>query len=552
MIKSLSIRNYALIEFLDFNPSSNLSIVTGETGAGKSIMLGALGLLLGKRADTKVLWDESTKCTVEGVFQLEDYDLKSVFKSLGLDYDNESIIRREIIPSGKSRAFINDTPVNLEALRFIGSYLMDIHSQHESLQLGSNDYQLSILDTFSQHPTLLADYRKAYDKYDASLKNLQKLHSQAKKSGEDLDYKKFIFEELQALPLEELNLEELESELKILENAEEIKRSLEESSQIFEHEEYGINQRLNEIQINLRQIQNLSANYEEISSRLSSSLLELKDIHSELDLLNDLVVHDPQKQSALKETLDEVQRLLTKHRSNNISELVSLRNNLDEELQLKDNLTAVIAKAENQVNIDHKEVMRLGGILTDARKHHGLNFSESIEKVVKEIGIENGKVEFLVQPSEIAETGLDTIEVLFSANKGISPKELKFVASGGEFSRLIFAIKFLLADKTSLPTIIFDEIDTGVSGEIAIKMIRMMKKMAKNHQVIAISHLPQFAAGGDEHFFVYKDELGDKTVTKIQLLENKERIEAIAKMIGGDNPSEMAFESAKELLSLPA
>ncbi len=551
MIKSLSIRNYALIDKLDFSPSKNLSIITGETGAGKSIMLGALGLLLGNRADTKVLWDEQLKCSVEGVFDLESYQLRSVFKSLDLDYENESIIRREISPAGKSRAFINDTPVTLDVMRTIGSYLMDIHSQHESLQLGSNEYQRFILDSFAQHPTLLADYLKSFQQYAEQKKRYNTLMTRAGQNSQDEDYKRFILKELEDAHLDSMDQEKLEEEMVLLENAEEIKSNLSQGDQILDSGEFNVNQQLTELQAVLRKLVRLSNQFENLSERVESTSIELKDIYNELRSLDDQIIHDPEQTELVKGQLDEIYRLQTKHNVQSVAELIGIRDNVSEELGTIDNLDEEIEKSKAQLAAAEKEMLKWGKILTEARKHHADLFAAAIEEVIREIGIENGKVEVSITPTEPSESGLDHVELLFSANKGIQPKELKYVASGGEFSRLIFAVKYLIADKTALPTIIFDEIDTGVSGEIAIKMVKMMRKMSVNHQVISISHLPQFAAGGNKHFFVYKNNESEKTVTRITELTEEERVEAIAKMIGGDNPTSMAFESARELLALP-
>ncbi len=552
MIKSLSIRNYALIDELDLRPSDNLSIITGETGAGKSIMLGALGLLLGNRADTKVLWDESAKCKVEGIFNIDSYRLKDLFKDFDLDYESETIIRREISPSGKSRAFVNDTPVTLDILKTIGNRLMDIHSQHESLHLGNNDYQQYILDSFSQHPTLINDFQKSYYQFTKAKDAHRKLMSRAGESAQEEDYKRFILKELEEIDLDSIDQQQLEAEAELLENAEEIKASLAEGDTLMDSGEINLAQMLSELTGIMRKLNRLSEQFGELANRVESTSIELKDIHRELRNIDDGIIHDPDRIEIVKAQLDELYRLQTKHKLSEISQLVQLRDSIREELTVVDNLEEAIEKSKNELSLAEKEMKKWGKLLTEARKHHAVEFARAIEGVIHEIGIENGKVDVNISEAEPSIHGLDHIEVLFSANKGIPTKELKYVASGGEFSRLIFAIKYLIADKTNLPTIIFDEIDTGVSGEIALKMIRMMRKMATNHQVISISHLPQFAAGGNKHFFVYKNHQSEKTVTRITELSHEQRVEAIAKMIGGDNPTSMAFESARELLSSPA
>lgn len=550
MIKSLQIKNYALIQDLEMSPSPNLNIITGETGAGKSIMLGAVGLLLGKRADTKVLLNENKKCIVEGVFDISAYSLQKIFEEEDLDYESECVIRREISPTGKSRAFVNDTPANLSALKAIGEKLMDVHSQHESLQLGKNLYQLNVLDAFAAHPDLLTSYRIAFQSYSESKNRLERLESLSAQSAEDADYKQFLLNELLEAKLDGLNQEELENELEVLENAEDIKLKLSQIIHLLDESEMAILQQLNESKSLIHSIASFSKELEELSDRVESASIELSDISNEMQRVQDKVEHDPEKIQELKDRLDFLYRLQKKHSVLTTDELIQLRDDLDQSLSQVANLDGEIAKAKKELTEAEKVMSERGTKLTESRKLSALNLSDEIEKIIKQIGIENGTVEIKVNHSEPSINGLDTIEMLFSANKGIKPQELKEVASGGEFSRLIFAVKYLIADKTAMPTIIFDEIDTGVSGEVALQMIQMMKHMAKNHQVISISHLPQFAAGGDAHYFVYKDHSSDRSVSKIRRLADEDRITEIAKMIGGENPGASAVESAKELLQI--
>ncbi len=550
MIKSLQIKNYALIEELEMSPSSKLNIITGETGAGKSIMLGAVGLLLGDRADTKVLLDKDQKCIVEGVFNLSQYKLKALFEQEDLDYEKECVIRREIAANGKSRAFVNDTPATLAALKKIGNHLMDVHSQHESLSLGSNKYQLEVLDAFAGHQELESTYQADFSAYAKARKAYDELVALANKGAEDLDYKKFLLDELNQISLDGIDQEEVEKELEVLENAEEIKLKLSQAIHLLDESEVAILQQLNEAKQSLSSIADFSKNLSEISDRLESTSIELQDIFSEIQMNQDRIEHDPQRIQELKEQLDHLYRLQKKHNVQTAAELVTLRNDLDESLSKIENLDGEIKKANQALEKAERTMRTAGEKLSESRKLFALNFSDEIEKIIKDIGIENGTVEIQVLPSEPSSTGLDQVDMLFSANKGIKPQELKEVASGGEFSRLIFAIKYLIADKTSLPTIIFDEIDTGVSGQVALQMIQMMKSMAKNHQVISISHLPQFAAGGDAHYFVYKDHSSARSVSKIKKLEKEDRVLEIAKMIGGENPATAAVESAKELLQI--
>ncbi|MDH5610153.1 MAG: DNA repair protein RecN [Cyclobacteriaceae bacterium] len=549
MINSLSIRNYALIQELDLTPSSSLNIITGETGAGKSIMLGALGLLLGNRADTRVLWDDTQKCQVEGVFDIETYQLQDFFASNDLDYEPQCIIRREISPNGKSRAFINDVPATLDILRQIGAILMDIHSQHESLQLGNNEYQLDILDTFAGNYSLVEDYQKEYQAYKQALATYNQLRHKASESKKEEDYQRFVFQELCDARLDDLDQEALESELSLLENAEEIKLKISDADQYLDRSEFAVLAQLKETSLLFRNLQKLSEKFGPLYERLESVSIELKDLHTEIVNLGDGILLDPERQEDIKNRLDLLYRLQQKHKIDSVAGLIELRNQVDRELQTLDNLDEDILHAKQEMENREKHMCAAGSILSEARKKAAPDFSARIVDVIQPIGIENGQVIMEVNALETpGEKGLDQVSLLFSANKGISPRELKDVASGGEFSRLIFAIKYLIADKTAMPTIVFDEIDTGISGEIALKMVRMMRKMAENHQVIAISHLPQIAAGGDRHYFVYKDHSNAKTFTKIKQLLEHERIEAIAQMIGGEKPTRTAYESARELL----
>ncbi len=550
MIKSLQIRNYALIQDLEMMPSPKLNIITGETGAGKSIMLGAVGLLLGKRADTKVLLNENEKCIVEGVFDISTYSLQKIFEDEDLDYESDCVIRREISPSGKSRAFVNDTPTNLAVLKSIGERLMDVHSQHESLQLGNNTYQLHVLDAFAAHDELITSFSVSYTSYEKDRKKLEQLESLASQSAEDADYKQFLLNELLDAELDSLIQEELENELEVLENAEDIKLKLSQTLHILDESEVAILQQLNESKSLIHAIASFSKELEELSNRMESVSIELGDVFNEIQRIQDRVEHDPEKIQEIKDRLDLLYRLQKKHGILTVGELIKLRDELDEGLNKVANLDNEITKAKKELAVSEKLMLEKGNKLTESRKLSALNLADEIEKLIQQIGIENGTIELKVKQSDPSISGLDSIEMLFSANKGVRPQELNEVASGGEFSRLIFAIKYLIADKTAMPTIIFDEIDTGVSGEVALQMIRMMKHMAQNHQVISISHLPQFAAGGDAHYFVYKDHSSDRSVSKIRQLADEDRITEIAKMIGGENPGTSAVESAKELLQM--
>ncbi|WP_421877439.1 DNA repair protein RecN [Marinoscillum sp.] len=548
MIKSLSIKNYALIQQLEMSPSKNLNIITGETGAGKSIMLGAVGLLLGNRADTKALFTEEEKCVVEGTFDIKSYQIKSLFEENELDFEYECIIRREISPSGKSRAFVNDTPVTLDILKAIGVHLMDIHSQHESLHLGDNTYQLEILDIYAGHQDLLVAYQQRFEAFEKAQTNYKKLQKQSQESSKDQDYKQFLFNELDEAKLVKGELPELEEELEVLENAEEIKMNLAQLTQLLDESEFSLINQMKQSLPLLSSLRGFSKKLEELYERINSTSIELEDIARDITNEQDRVELDPERLQIVKERIDLLFKLQQKHQVTDTDELLEIKEQLEAELQGVLNIDEEIAKAEKALKSAEVEMLNAGKKLTESRTKHANPFAKAIVDLIKKLGIENGSIEIKISPDEPGANGLDLVEMLFSANKGVEPRELKSVASGGEFSRLIFSIKYLLADKTAMPTIIFDEIDTGVSGEIALQMVNMMKEMAQSHQVISISHLPQFAAGGDAHYFVYKDHSASKSVSKIKKLESEDRVMAIAQMIGGEKPGESAIQSARELL----
>lgn len=550
MISALTIQNYALIDQLEMHPSNKLNIITGETGAGKSIMLGAVGLLIGNRSDTKVLLQENKKCIVEGTFDIRGYKLEELFNEYEIDFDEECTIRREISPVGKSRAFVNETPVTLPFLKKLGNHLLDVHSQHESLHLSDKIYQLEVLDTFAAHQTYITDYRKKYAAFTEQKRVYEKLVTMASQNAEDADYKQYLLHELQEANLDQFDQSDAERKLEVWENAEDIKLKLSKSNQLLATEESSILNHLNDIRQLLTSISEFSDDLQTISTRLESQRLELADLSNEIQLVLDRTEYDPEKASQVKDQLDILYRLQKKHRLDSVSDLIKLRNELDESLVLTSNLGEQIEATKKEMKTAEKNMIASGEVLTESRQLSALDLSAEIEKIIHKIGIENGHIELKVLHNEPTIRGLDSVEMYFSANKGIAPQELGEVASGGEFSRLIFAIKYLIAGKTAMPTVIFDEIDTGVSGEVALQMVQMMKEMATNHQVIAISHLPQFAGGGDAHYFVYKDHSSDRSVSKIRKLENQDRITEIAKMIGGHKPTDSAYSSAKELLKI--
>ena len=549
MLQSLSISNYALIQGLEMSPSPTLSMITGETGAGKSIMLGAVGLLLGNRADTKALSDPEKKCVVEGCFMIKNYGLEDFFREEDLDFEPECIIRREISPSGKSRAFINDTPVRLETLKELGKSLMDIHSQHDSLMLAEGAYQLGLIDAYSASRSEKEAYQQAYRRYNATKKELEKAFQESQELKKEADFNKFQLEELSSLQLREAEQQELENEQELLENAEEIKTKIQEVLSQFQDEQFGALRTLSLASQGIQHLGRLAQKFSTYYERFQSVLIELKDIADCLEDEDGGIEVDFEKLESVRERLSKIYHLQQKHGIDSVEGLMQLERELANKVFQVENLDETIEKLEHKKAAAEKEMLSQGKALSDKRKSAFQAFSEELESLLRNLGMENAKIEMSHQAITPNLQGLDQVDILFSANKGVNAQPLKQVASGGEFSRLIFAIKYIMADKMALPTLIFDEIDTGVSGEIALQMVRMMQDIAKKHQVICISHLAQVAAKGDQHYFVFKDNSSDKTISKIKLLSSEERILEIAKMIAGANPSASAFESAKELLN---
>lgn len=548
MLKHLTIRNYALIRFLEMEPSSHLNVITGETGAGKSIMLGAIGLLMGNRADTKVMWDENEKCVIEGIFNIKPYKLKNFFRENDLDYEDDTVLRREINSGGKSRAFINDTPVTLETMRSLGGRLMDIHSQHETLALGDQYFQLQLIDSYADNASIRESYSKAWSSFQDAKKKYEQLSVEAASLREEAGFIQFQLEELTRAAFREGEQGELEQELKIMEHAEEIKSRLHSALQSLNASEFSAHHSLSEVRNHLQAIASWSTEFETLFQRLESARLELEDITDEIEKHETRVDFDPERSEFVKERLSTLYRLLQKHRVNDLKELLVFQEALEKRSLIAGNVDEALAQAKKEYDASQAEVNSIATKLRDTRKKAFQPLQRQIVKLLRELGIPDANL--LVEATETVPgaTGADKVDILFSANKGIVPRPLAQVASGGEFSRLMFCIKYVMAEKSAMPTLVLDEIDNGVSGEIAIKLGYLMKEMAGSHQLIAISHLPQIAARGQAHYFVYKDNSAKKTVSNIKLLSETERVEEIAKMIGGDKPSKVALENAQELL----
>lgn len=550
MLTSLTIKNFALIEQLEMNFSDRLSIITGETGAGKSILLGALGLVLGKRADLTSLKDKEQKCVVEAHFQIDTYDLQDFFTANDLDYEAVTIIRREILPSGKSRAFINDSPVNLNELVELGDFLIDIHSQHQTRELTNEDYQTEILDAFASNQTLLTDYKQHLSKYKTLKSDLKKLIADKESLTKEYDYNSFLLNELLAAALKSGEQEELEAIQERLSNVEFIGESLDKSLAILNEEQIGVIQNLKEVKMALQKISGLSENYNTLYERVSSILIEADDITSELVSESEKLVNDPEKLELVNQKLQTIYALLKKHNVTTIDELLEIQNELDGKVLLADDLEGTIAKLESEIANQEKELNGIAAAITKKRLASAPVLTDKIADILSQLGMPNARFQFEISPTELyASNGKDSIQLLFSANKGTDFGLLKKVASGGEMSRIMLAVKSIMANYTKLPTIIFDEIDTGVSGEIAHKMGDIMKAMSEELQVFAITHLPQIAAKGQQHYKVYKSVVGETTVSELKLLTTEERITEIAEMLSGKEISDSALNHAKALLN---
>ena len=550
MLVDLSIQNYALIEKLQLRPSALLNIITGETGAGKSIMLGAIGLLLGNRADSRMLFDTSRKCVIEGEFDIANYQLQDIFEAEDLDYDAQCILRREISPSGKSRAFVNDTPVTLDALRKIGANLMDIHSQHDTLLLGDAVFQLNLLDLYGGLVPQRTHYSNAFRQYRKLEADLKALEDQSAQASKELDYNAFLLNELDEARLDNEDQEGMEQEVKQLEHAEEIKYKLSQALHGLRDSEYCATGSMKDAAVLLGQVAGYADNFRELRERLDSCLIELHDIADEVEVAERRTEGDPARAEELQGRLTTIYTLLRKHQVRDLPALLELREGLRQKVSSVLNLDKEIGRVRRDAEGALNTATKHGTKLTEARQKAFPRFEKELSALLSELGMPHARIVVQHSVGDPTVSGLDIINILFTANKGAQPQTLSKAASGGEFSRLMLCIKYMLADKTALPTIVFDEIDTGISGEIAVKVGRMMQQMAQKHQLIAISHLPQMAAAGDAHYFVYKEDRADRTVSSIRQLGAEERIKEIAHMIAGAKPSENAFQSARELLAL--
>ena len=549
MLQHLSVQNYALIDQLEIDFSSGLTIITGETGAGKSILLGALGLVAGNRADAQALQDKGKKCVIEAVFNIKEYALKPFFDSQELDYEVTTTIRREINPEGKSRAFINDTPVTLSQLKELAERLIDIHSQHQTLTLNGNEFQLSVVDAFAGHGDLLKHYQSDFKQFKQIEKALHELVGREAQAKKDLDYFQFQFNELEEADLKAGKQTEWEQELEALNNAEDIKLQLSRAVHGLSGGEQNLLSSLSEIKNILSPLAKFKTELNEISTRVSTAYIELKDVSNELESIEQDVVYDPKLIETLNTRLDAIYRLQQKHQVKTIEELIRIKEEINAKL-------LEFGSLESEIEQVKKELQEYAGKLTTASKKISSNRKKVIPKIEKDLAallssLSMPNAQLKIEHTELTAftaNGTDKVSFLFSANKGSEFKELNKVASGGELSRLMLSIKSSLAKLTALPTIIFDEIDTGVSGDVADKIGIIMNQMAESIQVITITHLPQIASKGSSHLFVYKADKNNKTYSSIKRLTSEERVQEVAKMLSTGNPTAAAINNAKELL----
>ncbi len=549
MLSKLQIKNYALIDALDIEFDRKLNIITGETGAGKSIIMGALGLILGNRAESKHFFDESSKCIIEGHFEVAQYDLSDLFSQLDLDYEDTTIIRRELHADGKSRAFVNDTPVTLQTLKTLGERLIDIHSQHATLQINTESFQLLVLDTVAQQQALLNEYKSTYQSYKKSIVSLEALEEELAKSRAEYDFNQFVFNELEQANLQTDEQGTLEAEQNQLENAEEIKRHFHGAASLMQSEEVNVLDGLKSVLSFVQNGTKYLPSAEALQERLQSALIELKDIAAELEQVADGVTMDEERLNIVNDRLSVLYSLQKKHRVETIQDLLQLQEDLEQKLQASDSQEEQIEVLKENIEKLRSNLTQLADQITANRTKVKQTIEQEVQDVLAKVGMPNAQLQIeLKKKEDFKSTGQDEVAFLFSANKGQTLQPIHKVASGGELSRVMLAIKSLVAKSSSLPTIIFDEIDTGISGEVALRVGEIMEQLAEHMQVISITHLPQIASQGTAHFKVYKEDLGEKTKSNIVLLKKEDRVLEIAQMLSGANPEATAIKHAEEML----
>lgn len=550
MITSLAIKNYALIEDIRMDINEGLTIITGETGAGKSIILGALALVLGRRADLGSVKNPQKKCVIEGHFSIKNYGLQPVFEENDLDYEPHTIIRREILPGGKSRAFVNDTPVTLAQLQALAPFLVDVHSQHETLDIVSENFQMEVIDALAGNAELLKTYKARVEDFKKASEALSALKFQKETATKELDYNTFLYNELQQAGLKKLNQQELEETYETLNNAEAIQEALANANQLLDAEQIGTLQTAQEARILVGRIKQFSKKFEDIWLRLNSAIIEMEDIAAELTLAAERTEADPEMLLQINEKLQTLYKLQQKHAVSTVDALIEIEETLGQKVATTLGLDEQIDQLEKQKSQLRDMALKTAQMLHTKRSETIPKLKKKLEETLFPLGLPNARFQFQLTPSEdFKHNGTDTLELRFTANKGSAFGPLKKVASGGEMSRIMLAIKAVLAQYKKLPTIVFDEIDTGVSGEIANKMATIMHRMSKSMQLLSITHLPQIAAKGDHHIKVYKEDTHEVTATYLKPLNPDERIVEIAQMLGGKHVSKAAIANAKELLN---
>lgn len=550
MLTQLTIKNYALIDDLNVGFESGFTTITGETGAGKSILLGALSLVLGKRADLNALKDKEKKCTIEGTFAIKAYQLTTFFKENDLDYEEDSILRREILPSGKSRAFINDTPVTLTVLSSLGELLVDVHSQHQTMQLTENAFQLKVIDALAGNQTELLQYSKELKTYRNLVKAHQELLQYQSEASKELEYNSFLLEELQAAPLKEGKLAELEEEYEQLSNVENVQELLAQAHQVLNDEQIGMVNTAAGLQQALQKLAVFGKQYAELNGRVQSVAIELADLASEIEKLNEHIDADPERLEVVSGQMQQLHTLLKKHQVSTEEELLALKSELEEKVDVSLNIDQKIAAKAKEVKEQEAVLNKICKSLHQKREKSIPILAKTLQDKVASLGMPAATFKIEVAPTAAFKSnGKDELSFLLSSNKGSAYGELKKVASGGELSRIMLAIKSILASYENLPTLMFDEIDTGVSGEISNRMGEIMKEMGAHMQVFSITHLPQVAAKGQQQYKVFKKEVGETTTTQMKRLAAEERIAELAEMLGGKQFSSSAKQHAKELLT---
>jgi DNA repair protein RecN (Recombination protein N) len=551
MIKSLHIRNYAIIELLELSFSEGLTIITGETGAGKSILLGALELIMGERADSKALYDESDKCVVEGLFDIKAYDLKEFFESHDIDYDTEVVVRREILPSGKSRAFINDTPVNLKVLQDLSSSLIDLHQQFDTLDIHQISFQLRMIDALAGNKSLLQHYAEAYRKCHADKRRLADLVAKSDNATREMDFLQFQMEEFNRAELVNGEQETLEEELTRLTNAEDIKRVTGSAYNYLVENEQSVVGMLQDMGIQLHQIGKVDHQIALLNVRFDSLVVELQELARELETIAEETEYDALRISEIQQRLDLVYRLQKKHSVATVAELLAIQETIQSQLGSFGDLSKEIADLTDSINRQEQALTEKAMELRERRRAVIPDFETKVTGLLSQLAMPHAQMQVQFDElSTLGPTGLDEVNFLFAANKGSRLQRIKEVASGGELSRLTLVTKSLVASAIPLPTLIFDEIDSGISGDVALKMGNILRQLSNQHQVVTITHSPQIAAKADAHYFVYKKEKDDRTVTHVRMLTTDERVRAIATMLSQNPPSDSAMENARELLQM--